>query len=1008
MDDGRAHSNRAAAAGAAVFDGKLYVAGGLITGAVNNFEVYDPVANAWQTLAPMPTARYGVGLGVVNGILYAVGGYDNVHYLDIVEAYDPATNSWTLLDPMPEAHYWPAAVALLNDRLHVIGGVDVSGAQSATHHRFIVPVAPSIEVFGGTFIYSGSPRTAFAAVTKPGGSFVSGTTTITYEPGGSAPPVSVGSYTVHVTFVSNDPEYTDASLSVPGAIVINPSQAFINGPMSVTGQATGPGGATVNFSVNGFDSDGPLVPVCTPPSGSIFPLGSTDVTCTVDGFNSTPASMTFPVNVVDTQAPIVGPPANVFATATSSLGAVVTYQLPFVTDAVDPNPTVTGSPASGSLFPHGMTSVTITARDASGNTTTRNLSVTVNPGLQSISVTPGSATRAPGQGEPFTAMGAFTDGTSKILQGPSSGPPFSGPGNHTWQVRFLPTFHVGPCGTVTGGLSSQGFSPDASGAVDQLWGQFNNLLLRATGTADATTVSLTIACTAPGVPATVSLNAVWTGTRYEGSMTDFVGNTVQVSITGWSSKAALPAPQFGLGAATLNVNGADVVYAVGGTIDGAPAATLRAYHPATDTWTTEAAMPTARDGAGVAALNGHLFVVGGNAGGGATGTVESFDPQTGLWTTEWPAMPTPRANFALVAANGSLYAIGGSGSGGVVGTVERFDPATGWTALAALPVARDGIAAGALNGGTLIVAAGGAAGSGVAMNRVDLYDVAANSWRRGPNLLAPSAGASGVVAMNALFVFGGSNNGALQLAELYRPATALQPDGWAALRGMPTARTRAGAALVGDVIYVAGGQAGFPVPQAPLATLEAFSIQSPHLFSLSQGSEGSNAMPTVTWRLSPASGIASITPFGFANAIAPGQVTVIAESSGLSCETTGTCGTLIVEAPDTTPPTISGITPNPFLLLFPFGQMTPITLTVTATDLVDPAPTCGVVAVFSNEPVGTTSPDWVFTPGSLALQVRAERNPTGGGRVYLIIVGCADRSGNASYGATLVIVPRLF
>ena len=371
-------------------------------------------------------------------------------------------------------------------------------------------------------------------------------------------------------------------------------------------------------------------------------------------------------------------------------------------------------------------------------------------------------------------------------------------------------------------------------------------------------------------------------------------------------------------------------------------------------------------------------------------------------------MPTPRANFALVAANGGLYAIGGTGSGGVVGTVERFDPATGWTALAALPIARDGIAAGALNGGNLIVAAGGAAGNGVAVNRVDLYDVAANSWRRGPNLLAPTAGASGVVAMNALFVFGGSNNGALQLAELYRPATASQPDGWAALTAMPTARTRAGAALVGDVIYVAGGQAGFPVPQAPLATLEAFSIQSPHLFSLSQGSEGSNAMPTVTWRLSPASGIASITPFGFANAIAPGQVTVIAESSGLSCETTGTCGTLIVEAPDTTPPTISGITPNPFLLLLPFGQMTPITLTVTATDLVDPAPACGVLAVFSNEPVGTTSPDWVFTPGSLALQVRAERNPTGGGRVYLIIVGCADRSGNASYGATLVIVPRLF
>ena len=48
----------------------------------------------------------------------------------------------------------------------------------------------------------------------------------------------MGSYTVHVTFTSNDPEYTDASLSVPAAIVINPSQAFINGPNGIERDAT--------------------------------------------------------------------------------------------------------------------------------------------------------------------------------------------------------------------------------------------------------------------------------------------------------------------------------------------------------------------------------------------------------------------------------------------------------------------------------------------------------------------------------------------------------------------------------------------------------------------------------------------------------------------------------------------------------------------------------------------------------------------------------------------------
>ncbi|HET7694458.1 MAG TPA: kelch repeat-containing protein [Vicinamibacterales bacterium] len=995
-------------AAAAVLGGKLYVVGGLTTGPVNTVEVYDPATNGWQTLAPMPTARYGAGLAVLNGILYAAGGSNNVQELDIVEAYDPSTNSWVQLEPMPAAHYLPAAVMVIDGALHVIGGADADNVQTATHHRYNLP-APTIQLSGtGTFVYSGSPRTVFASVSGINGAFVNGTTTIAYSPGGVNAPVGVGSYDVTVTFTSSDPGYDDASLTVPAGIVITPSNAFINGPNGVTAEATGFGGGIATFTVSAFDSDGPLIPGCAPSSGSIFPLGTTEVTCTAQGPNSSLATLTFPVNITDTRQPIIGPVANVFATATSAAGANVTYQLPFIADAADPNPAVTTSHASGSLFPHGMTSVLITVRDASGNTATRNLNVTVNAGLQSIAVTPGSTTVAPGQGRQFTATGAFTDGTSKILQGPSSGPPFSGPGNHRWQVRFLPGLGVDPCGTVNGGLSSQGFTPDASGAVDQLWGQTNNLLVRATGTATDTSVALTIACTNPAVPASVSLNATWTGTRFEGAMTDFGGSPVQVSITGWSPKAPLPAPRFGSGAATLAVNGADVVYVVGGTIGGAATDALNAYHPATDTWTPEAVLPTPRDGAGVAALNGQLFVVGGTAGGAASGAVESFDPQTGVWTTGWPALPTPRSNFSLVAANGRLYAIGGTGAGGVVDTVERFDPATGWTTLAPLPLAREGTAAGALNGGTLIVVAGGAPAGGAAVNRVDLYDVASNTWTQGPNLLAPTAGASGVVAMNALFVFGGSNNGALKLAEMYRPVAGLQPDGWAALSPMTTARTRAAASLVGDVIYVAGGQTGFPVAQDPSGVLEAFSVQSPQLFSLSQGNSGSSAQPVVAWRVSPAAGVATISPFGFANATAAGQATIIAEAAGISCETTNTCGAMTVEAPDTTPPAITSVTASPWLLLLPFGQMVPVTVSVTATDLVDPAPTCGIVAVFSSEPVGTTSPDWEFTPGSLTVRLRAERNATGPGRLYLIVVGCADRSGNASYGATLAFVPRLF
>jgi Tol biopolymer transport system component len=57
-------------------------------------------------------------------------------------------------------------------------------------------------------------------------------------------------------------------------------------------------------------------------------------------------------------------------------GAVVTYTVT-ATDADDPNPTVSCSPASGSVFPIGDTTVTCQASDASGNVATGSFSVHV-------------------------------------------------------------------------------------------------------------------------------------------------------------------------------------------------------------------------------------------------------------------------------------------------------------------------------------------------------------------------------------------------------------------------------------------------------------------------------------------------------------------------------------------------------------------------------------------------------------------------------------------------------
>ena len=60
--------------------------------------------------------------------------------------------------------------------------------------------------------------------------------------------------------------------SVPPTVIV---------PDDLSVEATGVGGATVDFTATAIDDfDGPLEPVCEPPAGSTFPIGTTTVSCT--------------------------------------------------------------------------------------------------------------------------------------------------------------------------------------------------------------------------------------------------------------------------------------------------------------------------------------------------------------------------------------------------------------------------------------------------------------------------------------------------------------------------------------------------------------------------------------------------------------------------------------------------------------------------------------------------------------------------------------------------------
>jgi energy-converting hydrogenase Eha subunit A len=120
--------------GVGVVNGVLYAVGGNQSMVV---EAYDPVANTWTTKASMPTHRSDLGVGVVNGVLYAVGGESigltHCHFtgegpfVGVVEAYDPVTDTWTTRASMPTPRAF-LGVGVVNGVLYAVGGGNCSGS----------------------------------------------------------------------------------------------------------------------------------------------------------------------------------------------------------------------------------------------------------------------------------------------------------------------------------------------------------------------------------------------------------------------------------------------------------------------------------------------------------------------------------------------------------------------------------------------------------------------------------------------------------------------------------------------------------------------------------------------------------------------------------------------------------------------------------------------------------------------------------------------------------------
>jgi hypothetical protein len=157
------------------------------------------------------------------------------------------------------------------------------------------------------------------------------------------------------------------------------------------------------------------------------------------------------------------------------------------------------------------------------------------------------------------------------------------------------------------------------------------------------------------------------------------------------------------------------LHLIGGRDPGGDTGRHDVYDPVGDTWTTAAPMPTPRDHATGAVLDGALHVAAGRPGG--MSVHEVYDPAADSWHTAAP-LPTGRNSVAGAVLNGRFLVLGGEDGGEqqVYSEVEAYDPGTDtWTALAPLPQPMQGTGA-VVTGGRLFLPGGGPGAGGTAQS----------------------------------------------------------------------------------------------------------------------------------------------------------------------------------------------------------------------------------------------------------------------------------------------------
>ena len=302
-------------------------------------------------------------------------------------------------------------------------------------------------------------------------------------------------------------------------------------------------------------------------------------------------------------------------------------------------------------------------------------------------------------------------------------------------------------------------------------------------------------------------------------------NTAEASIEkdSWRELPEMPVALWESGTVVID----DALYFFGGYTMGTKSTTRAAvYDPVNKTWKQLADLPSAITHINTVLDGRSVWIAGGfkdGYPGKAIDEVWRYDIDGNTYTAG-PSLPEPRAGGGLALVGRGLHYIGGLMSDRDTDSADHWvldldavqEGSGVWKPAAPMPAARNQF--GTVTLGGKIYAMGGQFNhdSGQTdQSRTDVYDPATDSWSSGPELPAPHSHAEGgtFVSGGRVFMMGGMTGGP-DNRKVEASIRALSADGeWSELGELPTPLSSPAAAIIGNLLVVAGGSPDGKDPQ---------------------------------------------------------------------------------------------------------------------------------------------------------------------------------------------------